>query len=114
LRKTKDIIRFPKKGGVVYSLTALLGLDYEQSKALVDDPTQQDLPIQEVYHLIQSVEFSDFRSKYPFIPEIWAIEATLPTLFNFPTVLRVVTAKGKINRSFSRYGFINSYCKLEC
>ena len=32
---------------------ALMGFDYEQAKAVVDNLTQPDLPIQEVYRLIQ-------------------------------------------------------------
>ncbi|HXW01197.1 MAG TPA: sulfotransferase, partial [Anaerolineae bacterium] len=49
----KRLLRFPKAGGVIYSLMSLMGFDIERVEAILADPTQQELPIQAIYHLIQ-------------------------------------------------------------
>jgi hypothetical protein len=102
----KRLLRFPKKGGVVYSLMALMGFDSKQGKALVDDPTQQDLPIQEVYRLIQQQASPRILiDKTPsYAKRIETLERA-EVLFNQPKYIHLVRHPYAVIESFVRNRF---------
>lgn len=47
----KRFLRFPKESGIVYNLLRVMG--FTPTQAMIDDPQWQEMPVQEMYRLIQ-------------------------------------------------------------
>jgi hypothetical protein len=102
----KRLLRFPKEGGVVYSLMALMGFDREWVEAIMADPSQQELPIQAVYHLIQQhASPRALVDKTPSYAKSLEVLKRAEILFDQPKYIHLVRHPYAVIESFVRNRF---------